>query len=43
MIFISDIGFCFSHKRHLKVTSADAGFFVLAAPLDFPPGINTPF
>jgi hypothetical protein len=41
MIFISDIGFCFSHKRHLKVIPETAaacllGFsdFLLSRGLD---------
>jgi hypothetical protein len=42
MIFISDIGFCFSHKLHLKVTSEEAVFFDLDSPLDFASAMITP-
>jgi hypothetical protein len=33
-IFISEIGFCVSHRRHLKVISAVARFFTLLPPFD---------
>jgi hypothetical protein len=41
--FISDIGFCFPHKRHLKVTSPGADFFDLVPLLDLASAIETPF